>query len=476
MGSATTGEVTRAIAEFAASRPAPPAHVVERGKIHILDSLGLALAGAASPLSKTLREQLADEGIAGRGATIFGSRLRAPPRFAAAANAAAIHADNFDDTTPQARPDRTGGIHASGAVLPVALSLGEATGAAGTDIVEAYLVGVEVASRLNHAAAPRHYGDGFHATGTLGVFGAAAAAGALMRLEPERLVYAIGIAASRAAGVRRNFGTMAEILHPGNAAESGIAAADLARRGVTAAPDALDGPAGYLAAAGGGCDPDEIAGRLGAPWAFEDPGVWIKPYPCGALTHPGAGLLLELTAAADVAARDIASIRVRTNPRILDTLLGAAPRDAAQARFSMEFVLAVAAVAGRVGPSEFTEATLGRGDVRDMMARVDYAAFDREEDDFTNVTTLIEIETADGRILSGRADHAHGSAKSPFSFEEATEKFNRCAAHGRHPPQKTARIPRLVANLDEPGVPALLFPTLAARPESEAKPDAPASA
>ncbi|NBP73853.1 MAG: MmgE/PrpD family protein, partial [Alphaproteobacteria bacterium] len=170
---------------------------------------------------------------------------------AAFANAAAAHADNFDDTTPQIQPDRTGGIHASAAVLPVALALAEQSGASGRDLIAAYLVGVDVASRLNHAIDARHYADGFHTTGTLSVFGAACAAASLLGLDRERSIAAIGIAASRASGVRRNFGSMAEILHSAHAAENGLAAADLASRGLSSAEDALDGPTGYFSAAAG---------------------------------------------------------------------------------------------------------------------------------------------------------------------------------------------------------------------------------
>ncbi len=450
-----TGEVTAAIADFCmgATRKDVPAAVVERAKVHMLDSLGLALAGGVSDAARIVREHLADQGIAAAGggngrAAIFGTGLAAPPRFAAWANGTAIHADNFDDTTPQARAERTGGIHASGAVLPVALALAESQGASGADLISAYLVGVEIASRLNHAMAARHYGDGFHATGTLTVFGAAAAAGRLLGLDRDGHVRAQGIAASHASGVRRNFGTMAEILHSGHSAECGIVAADLARRGMTSADDALDGPVGYFGAAGGGYDSSEIVGRLGAPWVFEDPGVWIKPHPNGALTHPGAAALLRLIRENDVASRDIRSIRVRTNRRVFNTLIHHDPKDAMQGKFSMEFTLALIAVEGRAGLGEFTDTLLAREDVRNMMKRVDYAAYDDVVAGFTNVTTLVGLDLADGRSFEERADHAAGSTRAPMSYAEVAEKFCECAAYGRHPPGRAAAIVAAVAEID----------------------------
>lgn len=444
-------DVTAAIADFAGSVSTVniPDHVIERAKIHVLDSLGLALAGSVADAARIVREDIAAQGFGGQGSLIIGTTLSAPPRFAAFANATAIHADNFDDTTPQVRADRTGGIHTSGAVLPVVLALGEASDVTGRDILTAYLAGVEVASRLNHAIAARHYGDGFHTTGTMNVFGATVAAAVLNGLDRAETINAIGIAASHASGIRRNFGTMAEILHPAQAAQAGITAVDLAARGLTAAGDALHGPVGYFAAAAGGHDATEIIGRLGAPWVFEDPGVWIKPHPNGALTHPGAGCLLGLLTEHHVATEDIARISVRTNDRVLKTLIHHDPVDGMQAKFSMEFTLAIVAIERRAGLGEFTTAMLNRPDVRTLMQNVNYAAYDVAEEGYTNVTTLVDITLQDGQILSGRADHARGSTKSPMDIDDVAEKFRGCASYGRHSSEKAAEIEADVRKMEE---------------------------
>jgi 2-methylcitrate dehydratase PrpD len=445
-----SGDVTAAIADFtgAVTLAGIPQSVVERAKIHILDTLGLALAGSISNAARIARDHLAGQGVTGSGAAIFGTDLRAPPRFAAFANAVAIHADNFDDTTPQIRADRTGGIHASGAVLPTVLALGETSGATGREVITAYLVGVEIASRLNHAIAARHYGEGFHTTGTLNIFGATSAAAYLHKLTREQTVHAIAIAASRASGVRRNFGAMAEILHPAQAAESGIVAVDLATRGLTGAADALDGPAGYLAAAGGGFDAEEIVGRLGSPWVFENPGVWIKPHPNGALTHPGAGCLLAMLTDNDIVPGAITKIAVRTNERVLNTLIHHNPTDGTQAKFSMEFTLAIIALERQAGLGEFTADTLNRPDVRDMMGKINYSAYPDSGNDYTNVTTLIDITLSDGRTLSGRADHARGSTKAPMSFDDVAKKFWQCATYAGHPQKWSEALLRDVSGLD----------------------------
>lgn len=441
--------VTRDVARFAADLEfdAIPSDVLERGEIHILDSLGLALAGAGSPVSRTLREHLTASGIVDGDATIIGTKRRAPARFAAQANATAVHADNFDDTNPQASPARNGGIHATGPVLAAALAVSEATGRTGRNFLTAFHAGVEVACRLNHTIAARHYEGGFHSTGTLNVFGAAVAAGRLLGLDADRLGHAVAGAASRASGIRRNFGSMVEPLHAGCAAEGGVAAADLAARGLTGAADILEGPVGYFEAAGGGYDADAIIGRLGAPWAFVDPGMWIKPYPSGALTHPAMTCLLELIAAHDITPDRVDSVTVRTNERILNTLIHHRPTDALQAKFSMEFCLAILLLDGEAGLGAFTDEKVRRVDVQDMITRIRFDPYQHREPDYTNVTTLLEIRLADGRVVDGRSDFAKGSARNPMTRADVTEKVVQCAAHAGWPEHKTALVVDAVANL-----------------------------
>ena len=249
--------------------------MITRGRIHILDSLGLALAGTRSASGRIALEHADSLQSGDHRASVLGTGLRTAPRLAAFVNGTTIHADNFDDTNPQPVAHRNGGIHASGPVLAAALAAAEAAGATGADLECAFHAGAEIACKLNHAIAARHYVGGFHTTGTLTVFGAAAACARLAGLDVNAMADALAIAASRASGVRRNFGAMAEQLHGGHSAECGLAAADLAERGLGGANDILDGRFGYFDAAGGGWEEDAIRGRLGAPWALVDPGTWI---------------------------------------------------------------------------------------------------------------------------------------------------------------------------------------------------------
>ena len=426
-----------------------PADVIARGKIHILDALGLALAGAGAPASEIVRGHIGALGAAMGDATVLGTDMRTAPRFAAFANASAMHADNFDDTNPQPKPTRNGGIHATAAVLPAVLAAAEADGCSGRAVSEAFHLGVEVACKLSHCMGARHYEGGFHTTGTLGGFGAAAAVSRLYGMEADGIAHALAAAASQAGGVRANFGSMVEQLHTGFAAEGGLVAADLARRGLTGAADILEAPLGWFAAAAGGYEADAVEGRLGNPWAFTDPGMWIKPFPNGALTHTGMTLMLDLIRAHSIAADQVERVRVATNRRIAATLVHNRPADALQAKFSMPFALAVLLIEGRAGLAEFTDEMVRRADVQEMIGRIVYEPYLEAEPDYSNVTTLIEVDLRDGATHSGRADFGLGSTRLPMGMDQVSEKFIGCAAYAGWPEAKAEDAAALVRELEE---------------------------
>ena len=182
---------------------------------------------------------------------------------------------------------------------------------------------------------------------------------------------------------------------------------------------------------------------------FDDPGVWIKPHPNGALTHPGAGCLLALLSEHEVAPEKIARISVKTNDRVLKTLIHHNPVDGMQAKFSMEFTLAIVAIERQAGLGEFTTDMLNRADVRGLMGKVDYTAYDATGEGYTNVTTLIDVMMQDGEVFSSRTDHAHGSTKSPMDFEDVARKFRGCAAYCHHPQERITAIESMVRSLDQ---------------------------
>jgi len=187
---------------------------------------------------------------------------------------------------------------------------------------------------------------------------------------------------------------------------------------------------------------------LGAPWVLDDPGMSIKPWPNGALTHPAMTLLGEMIAAHGIAAADVARIAVRTNARVKATLIHDHPADAMQARFSMPFCLAALLVAGDAGLAAFTDEGVARADISAMMGRIDYGAFDTPGADFTNVTTLMTLSLADGATHEGRRDYARGSNRAPMSWDDITEKFSSCLSVVDWPEDKQAAAIEAVAGLE----------------------------
>ncbi|MGZ8266074.1 MAG: MmgE/PrpD family protein [Burkholderiales bacterium] len=411
-----------------------PDDVMHLGKRSILDGLGLALAGNAAESGRLVRTYLKTLGCSTtRGCTVIGTGLRLPARFAAFANAIAIHADDYDDTQLAVAKDRVYGLltHPTAPALPPVLALGERDNRSGLDVLTAYQIGVEVETKVAEAIDPRHYDHGFHSTATMGTLGAAAGAARLMGLNVDETRRALGIAASQAAGLRENFGTMTKPFHPGRSAESGIVAADFAALGWTATPIVLEAGRGFFKAAGGGYDPSAIQGKLGNPWTFAFPGVSIKPHPSGSLTHPGMGLMLDLIRTHDIQPGQVQRVRVGTNRHMPNALIHHRPVDELQAKFSMEFCMAILLLERKAGLAEFTDEVVNRRDVRKMIEKVEFGLHPvAEAAGYEKMTTIIDIDLSDGRTLNGRADFGKGSPTNPMTDDELADKFRECAAWG----------------------------------------------
>lgn len=422
--------VTSDVARFATETRLQdvPEDVAHTAKRSVLDGLGLAVAGTRSGPGQIINRYVTAQGCRGE-AGILGTELRAPARFAALANGVGMHADDYDDTQLAVAPDRVYGLlaHPTAPVLPAALATAERAGRSGADLLIAYLIGIEVVTKVAEAISPRHYDHGFHTTGTTGAIGGAAAAARLLGLDTDRVAVSLGIGASLAAGLRENFGTMTKPLHAGRAAESGVIAADLAAAGFTAAPNILEAQRGFFSAAGGGFDPDAIEGRLGDPWTFADPGVSIKPHPSGSLTHPGMGVMIDLIRTNDVRPEDVIRVDVWTNRHMPNALIHHQPTNELQAKFSMEFCMAILLLDRKAGLAEFTDECVLRDDVQDMIARVKFVEHPQaEKTGYNLMTTIIKIELKDGVVLEGQADFGKGSPQIPMTDDELIGKFTEC--------------------------------------------------
>ena len=235
-------DVTGTIVRFAVGTPreAMPEDAMAVLRLSLLDWIAVAVAGRDEPVARIVRDMVLAEGGAAE-AGVIGADARLPARAAALANGTASHALDYDDTHFASLG------HPSVAVVPAVLALAEKTGAGGPDTLAAALIGAETAVRIGAWFRRGHYEHGFHVTGTAGAFGAAAGCARLLGLDAERTAHALGIAASRAGGLKAQFGTMGKPFHAGMAAATGVEAATLAAAGFVARTDALECPQGFAA-------------------------------------------------------------------------------------------------------------------------------------------------------------------------------------------------------------------------------------
>ena len=437
-----------------------PADVIELGKKSILDGLGLALAGSKAESGPLCLQYVENLGICNGTATLIGSARKTAPRFAAFVNGVSIHADDFDDTQLAAAKDRVYGllVHPTVPVLPAILALAEQSGVTGKEWMLAYHVGVEVECKIAEAISPRHYQDGFHSTGTCGPFGSAAACAKLNGFNLSKTLNVFGLVASQSGGLRENFGTMTKPFQAGHAAESGLASTDLVALGWTAAEQILEADRGFFHAFGGSYDPAAIMDRLGKPWSFASPGISIKPYPSGSLAHPAMTELMRLIEANNIRAPQVDKVEVGANHNMTTTLLHHDPKTGLNAKFSMEFCLAILLLERKAGLGEFSDKVVHRQDVREMIRKIDfYVDQEAESAGFDKMTSVLKIHMKDGRVITGRAEFAKGSPANPMTFEETATKFRGCAEYAQWPKAKTEKIIAFVKALDSaPDVGALL--------------------
>jgi len=258
------------------------------------------------------------------------------------------------------------------------------------------------------------------------------------------------VVGAEAGGLRENFGSMTKPFQAGHAAENGTVAADLAALGWTAAPNILEAQFGWFNAAGGGYDNNSIMNKLGKPWTFVSPGISIKPFPCGSLNHPAMWEFLTMVKQNDVKPADVATIDCGANSKMTTTLLHHHPTNALQAKFSMEFALAILLLERKAGLAQFTEETVNRADVQEWIKRVNfYVDPEAEAAGFDKMTSILRIHLKNGKVIAGRATMAKGSPSNPMSYDEVADKFRGCAEFAKWPQQKTTAIIEAVKSLEK---------------------------
>lgn len=356
----------------------------------VLDWLGCALAGSDEPLSEVLRDELL-EAMSGP-STIVGHGGTTSAVTAALINGAAGHALDYDDT------HTTMSGHPTAPVLPAVLALAEQLGSPGAKVLTALVIGIEVECRLGAVLGPEHYGKGWHATGTLGVFGAAAACARLLDLDSDRWGHALGLAGTQSSGLKASFGTMAKPFHAGRAAADGLLAARLAARGFTANPAVVEAAQGLAEAAGAGrADADRLE-RYDGRWLITE--TLFKYHAACYLTHAA----IDAAAALRGDVGDVSSIEavdVTVHPSLLGVCAIERPRTGLEGKFSVRATTAMSLLGDDTAdPALYTDGRVAEEDVVSLRDRVTV----HTEPGHPTTWSAVRVRTSDGRELSTERD------------------------------------------------------------------------
>jgi 2-methylcitrate dehydratase PrpD len=401
-----------------------PEATVRAARRAILDTLGVMLAGAPEDTAVRARALIEHRRTSDE-ATIVGTALRASMEDATLVNGVAAHALDYDDV----QASLSG--HPSVPVLPPALALAERRRASGAALLTAFVVGVEIEAKLGRAVNPAHYEAGWHATSTLGVFGAAAAAGSLLGLNAEAMTRALAIAASMSSGIKANFGTDCKPWHGGHAARCGLEAAQLAAAGFTGNPYVLEHDSGFGSTHGAGMKPDwelTVAG-LGAPHEVASPGIGVKRFPACASTHQALDAVLDLIAQHAIDPARVDAVECGVSYSAPHQLIYDHAHTGLQGKFSMQYCVAAALLDRTVGLAQFADERVQRPDVQALMPKVRMFVHPEQttRESLPNRFSEVTITLADGKKLQRRVDQAKGQPRNPLTDAELDVKFRDAA-------------------------------------------------
>lgn len=432
-----------------------------RGKaaLVVADSIAAMIAGTTSDLAGPLRRYLGR--YVGEGSSkVFAWGVTVPSELAAFANGTLGHALDFDDVV-SIMPG-----HPSAVVLGALLAAKPTGTLSGAQLEEAYVVGVEVATKIGQAIGLGHYSRGWHATGTIGIFGAIAGLAKLFRLDEPTIRRAIGIGTSMAAGLKCNFGTMTKPSHTGWAARNALAAVELARNGWSSDEGALEGKGGFFAVYGTEQSaPASIAESLGNPYVFVDPGVALKRYPCCYAVHRAVdGLRSVLEGPRTL--EEIAGIRCSVPPSGLGPLLYPRPKTGLEGKFSMEYALAATAIDGTLSLESFADQQVLRPDIAELYERITAQEEERCSVGDGTVRTLspgtlgfveVTVRFADGSSKTATVYTPKGSPVLPLDWSDVRDKFLNCASVAGVPEAHALKVIDSLEHLDKvPDLHALL--------------------
>ena len=404
-----------------------PASGIGAAKNALSDYAAVTILGRDTPVARLVAsfESVADQGES----SILFSEKRTDARAAALINGTAGHAHDYDDVGIAFHP-----AHPSVAMAPAILAQAESMGASGRDVLTAFVTAYEVWSELASRDAQPHHMKGWHPTGTFGAIAAAAGVAKLLGLDAEASSRAVSIAASQAAGLVANFGTMTKPFHAGRAASAGLMAARYAKAGMSASKEIFDHPTGFLFAVspGGKIDFDRPA-HFGKNWHIVDHGISIKLFPMCYGSHRILDGLTRYVLHHDVPADKVSTVAFHTGPSRVMSLVHTNPQNALDAKFSAEFAVATSIIAKRVTLAELNDGFVARPDVRALMGKVtreieaerDKGSFNQQPDD----KLVIKMKDGTEHVLNLQAPRDQA-----ISLDQQTlwTKFQDCTSAALH--------------------------------------------
>ncbi len=344
-------------------------------------------------------------------AAVLGRTERLDILHAALVNGISSHVLDFDDTHLRTV------IHPAGPVASAILALAEHQPVSGREFVHALVLGVEAECRIGNAVFPAHYDRGWHITGTTGVFGAAVAASKLLGLDEQRMLWALGLAATQPVGLREMFGTMTKSFHPGRAAQNGLLAALLAERGYTSSERALEAPRGWAPVLSAATNYAEITEGLGTRWEILL--NTYKPFPCGIVIHPAIDGCLQVRAEHHLSPEAVDRIDLRVHPLVLELTGKRTPQTGLEGKFSVFHACAVAIATGAAGEKQFSDQAVRDPAIVSLRGRVHAMADGTVAPDSVSVA----VKLRDGRTVGKLIQYAIGSRERPMSDAELSAKF-----------------------------------------------------
>ena len=390
----------------------------------ITDTVACMISGATDDAAINVRKTIKSWSVDTGGATIVGTAIRAPAPLAAFANGTSAHAQDFDDNFLAAL------THASAVLVPALMALGEQEGASGSDIIDAYLAGLECHAAIGRGVNRSHYLKGFHATATVGCIGTAAACARLLQLERHQIMHAMSLGTSMAAGLKGQFGSHAKPFQAGMAAQNGVLAACFARDGVKGRSEILDNDYGFLKLFGGDHAPgwDFTKYPLGEPHVIQSVGLAPKIHPCCGSTHKSLDNLLELKARYNLEPEDVESMDTFVNASNVRNLCFDAPQNEMEARFSMQYCMAVALKNGFLSLQDFTPEAVQRPEIRALipLTTMDSTPPEAELNPTSEYTHELTVTLKSGEVLKTSRTAAKGTLGDPLTENERRRKFDDC--------------------------------------------------